>query len=76
MGETIHLPQDASLADLFAAVWGHLNASQGSALNSAVDREPDRPFGAALDFLASIGLRLVPTAPRFDAAAKEPGGIF
>ena len=65
--KAVLLAQDATLADMFAAVWGDLNAAQGRALLAATDAEPERPFGAAIDYLTTIGICLVPTAPAFHA---------
>lgn len=56
---TIYVSQRATLAELLAEAWGHLNAYEGEALLRATN-EPATAFGDAIVFLRSVGIVAVP----------------
>ena len=56
---TIHVSSRATLAELLAEAWGHLNASEGAALLRA-SNEPATAFRDAIAYLRSVGIVAVP----------------
>lgn len=56
---TIYVSQRATLAELLAEAWGHLNTYEGAALLRATN-EPATAFSDAIRFLRSVGIVAVP----------------